>query len=153
MHLDCTFEHEHVILWDCIGIAINWTVSLYFVFIVTWHYTASLLFLKYFLYWLASKNDKKLLKLASENENLQKLLKLLKYNNKFLKFVQNLRLCGCHLVLFDFKGLAMHMTNFLMVSLSLDTLRRWMYILSLVFLLNIYGFKLTFVRILWRIIN
>ena len=95
----------------------------------------------------------KLLQLSSENDKLQKSLKLLEYNNKFLKFVQNLRLYGCHLVLFDFKGLAMHATNFLTVSLSLDTLRRWMCNLSLVILLNIYGFKLTFVRILWRIIN
>ena len=95
----------------------------------------------------------KLLKLSSENDNLQKLLKLLEYNNKFLKFVQNLRLCGCHLVLFDFKGPVTHVTNFLTFSISLDTLRRWMCILSLVLLLNIYGFKLTFVRILWRLIN
>ena len=40
----------------------------------------------------------------------------------------------------------------LTVSLSLDIPRRWMCILSLAFLLDIYGFKFTFIRILWRII-
>ena len=132
---------------------INWTVSLYFCLYSDMAlYNIPFVF-KIFSILTCIREWQKLLKLASENDNLQKLLKLLEYNNKFLKFVQNLRLCGCHLVLFDFKGLVTHMTNFLTVSLSLDTLRRWMCILSLVFLLNIYGFKLTFVRILWRIIH